>query len=287
MFVYKQYDQHVLDKQFNNRLHVPDFADYFSRWKLLSSETEKKLPVVKDLQYGSLQRERLDVFPSPKPHSKTLVFIHGGYWQMLDKSMFSFIANAFSSYGVTVVLITYPMAPEVSIDHIVSSSKKAIKWVYEHISLYSGDPDKIYVTGHSAGGHLAAMLMTTDWKHLKPNLPAIVVKGTCVISGLFNLAPVRLSYLNNVLKLDEESSLCNSPLNFSPINICPLVIAVGGNETTEFNDQSKALYEAWSNKGVDIEFLQLPELNHFSIIETISDKTSVLHKAVMQLMEIE
>ena len=121
MFAYKHYDQDLLDRQFNNRLRVPDFQEYFDRWELLSREVEEKIPVKKDLAYGDRPRERLDIFPSAQPQSKTLVFIHGGYWQMLDKAMFRFIADGFHSYNITIVLLTYPLAPDVSIDQMVLS----------------------------------------------------------------------------------------------------------------------------------------------------------------------
>jgi arylformamidase len=286
MFVYKQHNQAGLDSQYNNRLHVPDYANYLNRWELQSREAEKKLPVIKDISYGDLPREKLDVFPSLLPHSKTLIFIHGGYWHLWDKTMFHFIANGFHSYGVTTVLLTYPFASEVSMDQVVLSCRNAINWLYKNVSLFNGDPDEIYVVGHSAGGHLAAMLMATDWRLLNPNLPANVLKGTCAISGLFNLVPIHLSYLNAVLKMDMQTSLRNSPVNLQPLNTCPLIIAVGSAETVEFNDQSKELYAAWKDKGIDIQLLQLPELNHYSIIETIIDTHSGLHPAVRQLLHI-
>ncbi|MBD0278657.1 MAG: alpha/beta hydrolase, partial [Flavisolibacter sp.] len=123
MFVYKLYDQAALDSQYNNRRHVPDYADYLSRWEWLSRETERKWPVIKDIPYGHLPGERLDVYPSLQPQSKTLIFIHGGYWQMLDKALFHFIANGFHAYGITTVLLTYPLAPDVSMDHILLSCR--------------------------------------------------------------------------------------------------------------------------------------------------------------------
>jgi arylformamidase len=286
MFVYKQYDQHGLDLQYNNRFHVPDFADYFNRWELLSQETETKLPVVKDLKYGSLPRERLDIFPSLLSHSKTLVFIHGGYWQSLDKAMFRFIANGFHSYGVTTVLLTYPLAPEASIDQIVSSCRSAMNWLHKNVSTFNGDPDQLYIAGHSAGGHLAAMLMATDWKGINHNLPANLIKGTCVLSGLFNLVPIHLSYLNEVLKMDLETSVRNSPVTLRPINPCPLIVAVGGAETAEFKDQSRELAAAWKDNGIDVELLQLDQLNHFSIGETLVHADSPLHQKVRLIMKI-
>ena len=286
MFVYKQFDQKALDTQYNNRLHVPEYADYLNRWELLSRETEQKLQVIKDIAYGNLQRERLDLYPSLQPQSKTLIFIHGGYWQMLDKSMFHFIANGFHSYGVTTVLLTYPLAPEASIDQIVLSCRNAIKWLYGNINTFNGDPDEMYVAGHSAGGHLAAMLMATDWKLFNPGISANVLKGICTISGLFNLVPMYHSYVNKVLKMDMETATGNSPVMLEPLNSCPLIVAVGDAETAEFNDQSKEFYTCWKNKGVDIELLQLPRQNHYSIAEAIVDTQSSLHQALLQLMKI-
>jgi arylformamidase len=254
---------------------------------LLSEQTAQKFPVIKDVAYGNLERERLDIYPSLQPRSKTLIFIHGGYWQMLDKSMFHFIANGFHSYGVSTLLLTYPLAPEVSIDQIVLSCRKAIKWLYSNLSTFNGDPQQMYVAGHSAGGHLAAMLMATNWQLFDPGLPANVVKGICAISGLFNLVPIHLSYINKVLNMDMETATCNSPLMLEPANTCPLVVAVGKAETAEFNDQSAAFYTCWKKKGTDIQLLQLPGHNHYSIAESIVDPQSTLHQALRQLMNIK
>ena len=285
MFVYKQYDQDALDRQFNNRLNVPDFDDYFRRWEQLSKEAGENFPVVKDVQYGPLQRERLDIFPSILPLSKTLVFIHGGYWQMFDKALFHFIANGFHSCGITIAIVNYPLAPDVSMVQIVKSARNAISWLYTNISQYNGNPNQIYVCGHSAGGHLAAMMMATNWRLVHAALPDNLVKGVCAISGLFNLFPVQLCYLNKVLNMDEEAAFINSPVLLEPSNACPLIVAAGGAETAEFNDQSKDLYEAWQNKGFDLQLLPLPGLHHFSIIESIIYPGSGLHNAMLQLMD--
>ena len=283
MLIYKQYDQAALDRQYNNRLHVPDFATYFDRWESLSIQTDKESPVIKDIAYGKLPREQLDIYPSSQPSSKTLIFIHGGYWHKLDKASFQFIAKAFRAYGITTVLINYPLAPAVSIDQISASCRKAVHWSYENISAYNGDPGQLYIAGHSAGGHLAVMLPATDWKDF--NLTTDVIKGVCAISGLYNLIPIRLSDINLVLNMDTETAIRNSPVQLLPITQCPLVIVVGSNETDEFLDQSRELYTCWK-ESIPIEIVEIPGLNHYSIVETMLDPESCLHQLMLRQMKI-
>jgi arylformamidase len=281
--IYKQFDQAALNSQYNNRLHVPDFATYRERWDLFSRQTENELNPIKDLSYGSLPREQLDIYPSLDPSSKTLVFIHGGFWHRPGKEDFQFIAKAFRAYGITTVLINYPLAPEVSIDQIVASSRRAVDWLYHNLPEYNGDPAKLYISGYSAGAHLAAMLLTTDWKQF--NLNADLVKGACLISGIFNLIPIQLSDLNQVLQMDIEEALRNSPTQYKPSSQPPVSIIVGGDETNEFLDQSGELYSCWKDK-IPAELLPIEGLNHYSIMESTLDPGSPLHQAICRLMKI-
>ncbi|MEP6746620.1 MAG: alpha/beta hydrolase [Bacteroidota bacterium] len=281
MPVYKQYDQDALDRQYNNRLHVPDYFLHLERWEMLSRQTEKDLPVVKDIVYGALPREQLDIYPSQQPFSKTLLFIHGGYWHKFDKAAFQFIAGAFSKDNITTVLVNYPLAPVVSIDQITASCRKAIQWVYHNISTYNGDPGQVYIAGHSAGGHLSAMLLVTDWGQF--NIIPTVIKGVCVISGLFNLVPILLSDINGSLKMDTEMAIRNSPVHLLPASQCPLSIVAGSDETDEFLDQSNELYNCW-RESIPAELTPLPGLNHFSILETMTDPQSSLHKTMRKVM---
>ena len=283
MPIYKQYDQAALDRQYNNRLHVPDFATHLDKWEFLSRQTEQELPVVKDIAYGKLSREQLDVYPSLLPSSKTLIFIHGGYWHKSGKEDVQFIAKAFLTYGITTVLINYPLAPAVSMDQVSTSCREALCWLYKNIPSFNGDPDLLYVAGHSAGGHLAAMLLTTDWK--KFDLATDLIKGVCALSGIFNLMPIRFSYLNEILDMDTETAIRNSPVQLSPANKCPLAIVVGGNETDEFLDQSNELYTCWKD-AIPAEIAQVKGLNHYSILETMLDPASYLHQLMLRLMKI-
>lgn len=282
MIIYKKYNQQELDLQYNNRFFVPDFENYLRRWEKLSSDVLKRHKVIQDVPYGDKPRECLDIFPSPNPLSKTLVFIHGGYWQRFDKSLFHFIAGAFIDFGITTVLINYPLAPGAFMDQIVSSCFTAINWVNKNIASFNGDADQIYIAGHSAGGHLAAMLMTGArmQKHTTG------IKGVCTISGLFNLIPIQLSNINDVLGMNKETAIRNSPVFKEPVASCPLLIAVGGEETNEFLDQSEELNEKWKDKISSIELLILPRRNHFSVLDSFCDTNSVLHQSMSKLMEI-
>jgi arylformamidase len=288
MLVYKQYDQAALDRQYNNRVHVPDFEIHLKRWNLLSRQTEKELRVIKDLQYGSLPREQLDIYPSPQPSSKTLIFIHGGYWHKWGKEDFQFLAKAFHDYGVTTVLINYPLAPEVSMDQIVKSCRDAVCWISKYITVYNGDPGQLYIAGHSAGGQLAAMLLATApiaTGRENANAVADIIQGVCAISGLFNLIPIHLSDINEVLNMDKEITLRNSPIQYIPASQPALSIVVGGDETDEFLDQSRELYTYWK-ENIETEIVHIQGLNHYSIVETMLDRQSSLHKEMLRIMKM-
>jgi arylformamidase len=277
---YKHYDEEALNCQYNNRLQVPDYALHTETWERLSRQTEKEYLSISNIAYGELAREQLDIYPSSKPNSKTLVFIHGGYWRNMDKRMFHFVAKAFHQYNVTTILITYPLAPLASIDQVVSSCRKAVNWVQQNISQHNGNPGKMYISGHSAGGHLAAMMMTADEKYFMPG-----IKGVCSISGLFNLVPIQLSEINETLQMDNAMALRNSPVLLRSAGSCPLLLAVGINETEEYKAQSEELYKKWKEE-IPLQLLQLRELNHYSIIEDLLNTDSLLHQKMCELMNI-
>lgn len=282
MLIYKKYDQAALDRQYNNRLQVPDFETHLDRWESLSRQTEKEYKVARDIAYGKLFRQKLDIYPSLQPFSRTLIFIHGGYWQKFDKADFQFIAKAFHAQNITTVIINYPLAPAASVDEIVESCAEAVRWLCSNIETYNGDPAQLYIAGHSAGAQLAAMLLATKWNRF--DLANDVIKGACVISGIFNLIPIRLSYLNQTLQMDTPIALRNSPVQLVPSAHCPLTIVVGGDETDEFLDQSRELYNCWK-ENIPAEIVELPGLNHFSILETMLDPVSGLYQVMSRLMK--
>jgi arylformamidase len=276
--IYKQFNQEQLNYQYNTRLSVPDYKDYFEAWANKSSLTRSKFRNSQNIHYGIHAREYLDIFPAKKSGSKTMVFIHGGYWHLLDKKMFHFLTPFFGEHDITCVFINYPLSPEASISEIVSSCKRAMTWVSENINNYNGDPSEIYVSGHSAGGHLAAMLLTIN--------DLSMLKGMISLSGIFRLEPVMLSYLNEMIGIDAEGAARNSPVLLNRCTHCPVLLVTGKNESEEFRDQSKELFDKWNSQNGPIELLEVPDKNHYSILDTITDKGSPVQSAIFRLMNI-
>jgi len=278
MNVYKNYSQEQLNYQYNTRFQVPEFAHYFDRWEKLSRQTEQNNIILKDIPFGTHPQERLDIYPSKVHNSKALVFIHGGYWHMLDKNMFHFLAAHFLQYDVTTVLVNYPLASLSTMDEIVSSCRKALRWLHDNMMHFNGDPTELYLLGHSAGGHLASMLLVEEAKY---------VRAMISVSGLFRLEPVMLSYLNESIGMDRENAIKNSPVFLNPVHDCPILLVTGADETDEFKAQSEELYQCWKSKCSSIELLNVPQKNHYSILDTVIEKDSATRAAIFRLMNID
>jgi arylformamidase len=211
------------------------------------------------------------------------VFVHGGYWQRLDKSDSSFVARALQPSGVAVVVINYALIPTVDMDELVRQCRASIVWVHRHAPEFGGDPNRIFVSGHSAGGHLVAMLMSTDWNALA-GLPADVIKAGCGISGLYDLEPIRLSYLNEVLKLTPESARRNGPVHCPPTRAGPLLLPVGGLEGAEYHRQGEELAAVWRTRRLPCQTIDMPGHHHFSILAELEDPGTTLSRLLLRQM---
>ena len=280
MSLYKNYDQPALDSQYNNRARVPEFEQIMQQWERDSDALRQRVSFQADSAYGAHPREILDIFPASHPGAPVHAFIHGGYWRSLDKELFHFIAAEFMRRDITYVAISYPLAPQATMDEIVASCRQAIIWLFRNIARYNGDPHRIHISGHSAGGHLVAMLMATNWPALAADLPSDPIKSGCAISGLFNLMPIQLCYVNEDLRMDEAVARYNSPVLLSPSCRSPLLVTVGGAESEEYLAQSQDLADAWSAQ-ISVTSLIVPEANHFSILDHLVHPTAPLHRAVL------
>ena len=268
--IYLQYDQAALDAQYNLRAAVPEHPEHFRRWAEASAAARERVEGHLDLAYGDHPKQTLDYFPAPVNASPILAFIHGGYWQALDKSDFSFPAPAWVERGVSFASINYPLAPEAGIPEILDSCRAAVLWLWHNASALGAERKRIFLAGHSAGGHLATLLLATDWTGFGA-LPADLVKAACSISGVYDLEPIRLSYQNPVLKLDAATARAMSPIHARPPQDGPLLVAVGGTETPEFLRQQRAFAERWTAAGARIDQLVLDGLNHYEAVECLAD----------------
>ena len=272
-----------IDAEYDVERSVPDFMSYVRQYAEGSVAARRDLDARLDLRYGPTLDEYLDVFPASRPNAPILVFLHGGYWRLLSAREFSFVASGPVAAGVTVAIVNYALCPAVTLDEIVRQTRAAVVWLRRHGREHNGDPESIHVCGHSAGGQLTAMIALTEWER-DYGLPRTVVKSGISISGLFDLEPLRHSFLQDDLRLDDGLIARNSPLPLiRPVPV-PLLVTCGGDESAEFRRQSGDFLDAWvraGNRGVS--FAQ-PGRNHFNAITGFADPDSPLCREVFALM---
>jgi len=284
------YDPAWLDRMYNNRALVPEHPAYFERWAAESAATRAAQPCHVDLRYGDGVGGTLDVFPAPVPDAPVLVFIHGGYWRSLDKSQHSFIARAFNDRGVCVVVPNYALCPgtpeqPVGIGHIALQMVQALAWTWRHVAAHGGDPSRITVSGHSAGGHLAAMLLACDWQAVAPDLPAQLVRNALSVSGVHDLRPLQLApFIADTLGLDAAEARRLSPALWPAPARGRLWAVAGGDESEEFKRQNALIRDAWGPRTVPVCEL-MPGRNHFSIVDALAEPSHRLHQLAAQLLE--
>jgi len=264
MTLYRGMDRVALDAAYNNGAAVKDSAQIVAGWEARSAKLRASHTESMDLRYGSDERNRIDYFPARRD-GPVLVFIHGGYWQARAKEVFSFVAEGPLAWGFNVALVGYTLAPQKRLDGIVAEIHASLSWLQGAISMLGGDAQKLYVSGWSAGGHLTAMAMSH---------PA--VKGGLAISGIYDLEPMRLSYINDKLRLDEAEAKRNSPGKTDK----PLSIAYGADELPELCRQSEEYAQRLGSKAVG-----LPRHNHFTILEDLASPHGALTALVRKLAQ--
>lgn len=274
--LYRGMDRPQLDAAYDNRAAVANVAEIKDDWWERGARIRRERPQHLDLAYGNTARERIDLFLAADPRAPTLAFIHGGYWQFAesDKENYTFIAEGLLPNGINLAMIEYTLAPTARMDRIVAEIARSIGWLAERLGDFGADPERIYVSGHSAGGHLTATTMT---------LPA--VRGAIAVSGIYDLEPIRLNYLNEKLGLDEAEALRNSPMLHLPPMAGPLVVAYGSKELPELCRQSADYARAWVERGLPGHLLPVDGTDHFTVLEAFADPKGVLTQALLGLVK--
>ena len=288
--VFRDYDQAGLDWEYDNLRKVADAEPFLKICADGSIRARAGGNPQRNVAYGPSAAETVDIFPTmvagadPAP---VHLFFHGGYWRASSKDDFSCVAHAFAPAGAITVVVDYALVPAVTFDELVRQCRAALAWTWKHAGNFGGDRDRLFISGHSAGGHLTAMMLATDWPAFDAALPADPIAGACGISGLYDLAPIRLCFLNQDLQLTPDVAARNSPILLTPKSRAPLLLTVGGLEGPEYLRQTTELAAAWGVHGLDVTVRILPDIHHFSIIAQLDDPAAPLSRLIQAQMGLK
>jgi arylformamidase len=261
---------------------APNQDELIARYRTRSMATRQRLKHQAGVSYGPAPDEVLDIFPAEKAGAPMQVFVHGGAWRGGSKDIYSFPADTFVPAGATYVALSFANIPKVRMPEMVEQIRRAVAWLHGNAGSFGGDADRIYVSGHSSGGHLAAVLLTTDWEAL--GLPGDVIKGGVCASGLYEMRPVMLSSRRSYVTLSPEEEAALSPLRHLARIRCPIGVVHGTRESPEFQRQARAFVAALAAGGYRHEFAVLDELNHFEVCDSLADPHSVLSQMALRQM---
>lgn len=280
-----------LERMYNARAAVPGHAQILQRWASDSAAARAASTCHLDVPYGQRPSERLDVFPGEPRRAPVLVFVHGGWWRSLDKSDYSFMAPAFVARGACVVGVNYALCPgtagqPVTVPFIVRQLEQALVWLWTHVADYGGNPGNITLAGHSAGGHLVALLLASAWPLLSRRLPAVLVRKALAISGVYDLTPIRRTpFLQRDLHLTEQQVMRLSPALLPAPREAHLHCVVGGDESEEFQRQCSLMQRAWGSHYVPRADV-LQGMDHYSIVDDLADPGGEVHQMAVNLLRL-
>ena len=267
--------------EYNNRARVPEYPEIFARWTREAAayrdEAGKEGRAELGIKFGPSPRQFIDLFSAKADNAPLAMFVHGGYWRSLEPASFSQMARGMNGRGVTVAISGYDLCPQVSIGDIVRQTQAACLHLWKRFG------QRIMVSGHSAGGHLAACMVATDWKALDAGAPADLVPAGYSISGLFDLAPLLHLATNADFKLDAAEARRISPLFWPVAKGRALDAVVGGIESSEFLRQSKLVTDEWGQRGVATRYEALPGANHFTVCDPMTDPNSAMTGRLAEL----
>ncbi len=261
----------AMEALYNNRANVPEHPAHLAEWAEKSAAWEADARAEYGLAYGESPAEKLDLFLAEAAGAPVHMYIHGGYWQANSRKSSSFVVRPLVEAGAHAAVLDYGLCPDVTIDEIARQCRAALAWLWRDAERFGGNPDRITVSGHSCGGQLVGMAMATDWPSFGAGLPRDLVKGGVSISGVFDLAPLVRTTINDKVCMDETAARRNSPVFMAPAIPAPLALFWGDRETPAFREQSETMAAAWGAKGVPVHCAAVPGADHFTVLTGMDD----------------
>ncbi len=280
---YKEYRESELEFQFNPQVSVPDYPKLSAERRAKSQNVRATLRSWLDVPYGDTPRQVMDIFPAGSMLAPVLLYVHGGYWRGGSKEDNCNFADLFTQHGVTVAVMEYDLCPQVTVTDIVREVRSAVAWTHRNISRYVGDPARLYIAGHSAGGHLVAMSLAYNWE--KAGLPPGFISGAVATSGVYDLDMVMRVSVNAEIRMTPELAKENSPFFNPPRPICPVLVGVGGAEPEGWQRMSRDFFQLCKEQGLEAEYLVVPGANHYSMSGHMADPDSPLTRAIFNLID--
>ncbi len=280
--VYKEFRKEDMEFHFNPRVAAPDYPRWTEERRIASQRARRTLKSWLNISYGNSPRQVMDIFPAAEPGAPVQLYIHGGYWRGGSKDDNCHLVEVFTKAGATVALLEYDLCPTVTVTEIVRQVCSAITWLYGHISDYGGDPSRLYISGSSAGGRLVALALAHDWE--KEGLPRHLIKGAAAISGVYDLDAVLHIDDNEEIQLNPDTARENSPFLHPPLPYTPLIVAVGGSEPRDWKQMSEDFFRLCKERGVECEYLEVPDAHHYSLSALLADPAYPLTRAILRQM---
>lgn len=283
--VFLDYTQEELDRAYDQRQWAPNATEILQRSRTASAAVRARLTHRASVSYGPTADEMLDIFPAARASAPVHVFVHGGAWRARFKDESHFLAEGFVDAGATFVALGFAVIPQVRLPDMANQVRRGVAWVYRNARSFGGDPERLHVSGHSSGGHLAAVLLTTDWRRLF-DLPEDVIKGGLCVSGMYDLHPVLLSARSSYVELSREEAHALSPQRHLDLVRCPVTVAHGERESPEFVRHARDLAAALRATRYPSELIPVAGLNHFEVVETLGRQDGLLLRAALRQMQL-